>query len=59
MLHEHVIFFEAAEIEQDGEALAGGQPPLRMLGLDPLLPAAEAGELTALFELFDRRCQVC
>ncbi len=39
---EHVVFFEAAGIEQDVEALTGGELALAVLGVDALLAAAEA-----------------
>src|SRR5205823_3254528 len=54
VLDEHVIFFEAAGIEQHAEALAGGQPPFGVLRGDALFAAAEAGKLAPLFELFYR-----
>jgi hypothetical protein len=57
MLDEHVIFFEAAGIEQDAQSLAGGQPALRMLGRDALFAPAQAGHFTALFEFLNRRLQ--
>jgi hypothetical protein len=57
VLDEHVIFFEAAGIEQDGQALSRGQPALRVLRLDPLLAASEPSQFSPLFELFDGRRQ--
>ena len=42
MLDVHVIFFEAALIEEDAEPLAGGQPALGVLRRDALLAAAHA-----------------
>ena len=56
MLDEHVIFFEAAGIEQHRQALAGSQAALGMLGRDPFLAAAKPRQLAASFELFDRGC---
>ena len=56
MLDEHVIFFEAAGIEQDAQALAGGQPALGVLRRDALLAAAQPGQLAPLLEFFDRGC---
>jgi len=41
MLDIHVIFFEAARIEQHVDALARGQLALGMLCLDPLGAAAQ------------------
>ncbi len=38
---EHVVFFKASRIEQDVETFTGGQLALAVLGVDPLLPAAE------------------
>jgi hypothetical protein len=43
VLDEHVIFFEAAGIEQDAQALAGGQPALGVLRCDPLFAPAQSG----------------
>src|SRR6185503_6971101 len=42
MLDIHVIFFERALIEQDGQPLARGEAALGVLRLYPLLAAAEA-----------------
>ena len=42
MLDEHVVFFEAVQIEQHVEPLARRQFALGMLGLDPPLAAAES-----------------
>jgi hypothetical protein len=53
MLDEHVIFFEAVLIEQDGEALAGGQAALLMLRRNPRLPSAQLGAAAAFFEFLD------
>jgi hypothetical protein len=49
VLDEHVIFFEAAGIEQNGKALAGSQAALGVLGLNALLTAAEARQLAPRF----------
>ena len=57
VLDIHVIFFEAALIEQHAEPLARGQPALGVLRRDALLAAAKPRRLAALFELFDRRGQ--
>ena len=57
MLDEHVIFFELAGIEQDAEALAGGQPTLGVLRRDALLAAAQPGQFAALLQFLDRRRQ--
>ena len=54
MLDVHVIFFEAALIEEDAEALAGGQAALGVLGRDALLAAAHLSRGAALFEFVDR-----
>ena len=40
MLDVHVIFFEAAGIEQHGQPLAGGQPALGVLRRNALFAAA-------------------
>src|SRR5207253_3562039 len=53
MLDEHVIFFEAAGIEQHAQPLARGQPALGMLRRDALFAAAHSGTFAPLFELFD------
>jgi hypothetical protein len=53
---EHVIFFEAAGIEQDAEPLAGGQPALGVLRRDALRPAPLPRGLAALLEFLDRGC---
>ena len=42
--------------EEDGKALPGGQPALRMLRCNTLFAAAEPRQLTAFFEFLDRRC---
>ena len=57
VLDVHVIFFEAALIEQHGEPLAGCQAALRMLGLDTFFAAAHLSRRAALFEFFDGRGQ--
>jgi hypothetical protein len=54
MLDEHVIFFEAAGIEEDAEALARGQPALRMLRCNTLRTPALARGFAFGFKLFDR-----
>ncbi len=52
MLDEHVELFEAAFIEQQGDALAGGQLALLVLGGDTALAAALTGLLAAAFQFF-------
>ncbi len=49
VLDVHVIFFEAALIEQDAEPLAGGQPALGVLRRDALFAAAELGRVRGAF----------
>jgi hypothetical protein len=58
MLDEHVIFFEAAGIEQDRQPLASGQPALGVLRRDPLLAAAAPRQLAPRLELLDRGCHL-
>jgi len=41
MLDEHVELLERAFVEQQVDALAGGELALGVLGLDPLLAAAQ------------------
>jgi hypothetical protein len=53
VLHEHVILFEAAFIEQDGDPFAGRQLAFGVLGFDPPLTAAEAGLFAFLLQCFD------
>jgi hypothetical protein len=53
MLHEHVPLFERAFVEQEGDALAGGQLALGMLGLNAFLAAAKAGMLALLLKRLD------
>ena len=50
---EHVEFFEAAFVEQQVDAFAGGEFPFRMLRIDALLTAAELGFLAERDKLFD------
>src|SRR5206468_11669493 len=57
VLDEHVIFFEAAWIEQDAEPLARGQSAFRMLRCNPLLATAESRQLTTPFEFLNRSRQ--
>ncbi len=40
MLDKHVVFLEAALIEEDSDALTGGQLALSVLAVDSRLPAA-------------------
>ena len=51
VLDEHVPFLEGIGIEQQFDALAGGQPALGVLGIDPALPAAGARRGALLFQL--------
>jgi hypothetical protein len=51
MLDEHAPFFERALVQQDFKPFARGQLPLRVLGLDPLLAAADASCLAMPLEL--------
>ncbi len=53
MLHEHVEFLERALVEQELDALAGGQLAALVLCLNARLTAAEAGVLTPLFEFVE------
>ena len=55
MLDEHVIFFEAAGVQEDRQPFAGGQPPFRMLRRNTLFAAAEPRRFPPFFEFFDRR----
>ncbi len=55
VLDEHVIFFEASRIEQDGQPLACGEPTLGMLRCNALFAAAELRKLTPFLQFFDRR----
>ena len=48
---EHVEFFERTRIEQHVDALAGRQAPLRVVFVDPILPAAQASLRLLLQEL--------
>jgi hypothetical protein len=50
VLDEHVGFLEAVRVEQDGQALAGGQSTLGMLRCNTLGAAAELGQLAAFFQ---------
>src|SRR5207237_4089358 len=50
---EHVIFFEAALIEQHGKPLPRCQASLGMLRRNALFPATEPCPFAALLELFD------
>jgi hypothetical protein len=57
VLDEHVIFLEAARIEQYGQALTGRQPALRMLRCNALFAAPESRKLTPLLEFLNRSRQ--
>ena len=50
VLHEHVELLEGIRIEQQLDALAGGELALGMLRLDALFAAPGAGAVTAFFE---------
>src|SRR5690606_27184067 len=52
VLDEDVPFLEAAVVEQDVDALAGGQLALGVLGRDALLAAAQLGARAPLLEFF-------
>ena len=54
MLHEHVVFLEAALIEQHMDPLARRQLALGVLGLDPGLAAADAGAGPFLLQSLDK-----
>ena len=51
VLDEHVPLLEAALVEQQLDALAGGELALGVVGVDALAPAAEAGGGALLLEL--------
>ena len=53
MGHEHVSLFEAAFIEQDGDAFASRHLALGMLGIDALLTTTEAGFIALLQQFLD------
>ena len=53
MFDEHVPFFEGVRVEQYVDALASGELAALMLRVDPVLPAAETGERTLFFKLFN------
>ena len=55
VLDVHVIFFEAALIEQHLEPLARGELALGVLRVDPLLAAAEPRLRSLRLKLFDGR----
>ena len=50
MFDKHVGFFETTFVEQNRDALAGGELALLMLAFDPLLATAQTGFLTACFQ---------
>jgi len=56
MLGIHVEFFEGVVIEQERDALAGGQLATLVLGIDPLLasagPCIRAPSLQFLYDVF-------
>jgi hypothetical protein len=43
VLHEHIVFFEATLVQEEGQALAGREFSFGVLGLDAFLSAAQAG----------------
>ena len=53
VLDEHVPFLERAFVEQQLDALARRQLALFVLGVDALLPAAQAREFALSFQLFN------
>ena len=53
MLDEHIEFLERALVEQQFDALAGGQLAARVLRLDALLATAFLGTGTAFIEGFE------
>ena len=53
VLDEHVPLFETALVEQQFDALAGGQLAPGVLGVDPALTTPKGGSVTFLFQLFD------
>ena len=53
MLDEHVPFLEGIGIEQQFDALAGGQAPLGVLGIDAALAAAGTRSRALLFQLLE------
>ena len=53
MLDEHVVFFKAALIEEDMDALTRGQLALGMLAVDAGLAAADAGICPFLLQSLD------
>ena len=53
VLHEHVPLFEAAFVEQQLDALPGGELALPVLGVDAALTPAEAGRVALLVQHAD------
>ena len=53
VLDKHVVFFEAAGIQEEFQALPGRLLAFRMLGLDALLSTTETGFLASLYQLLD------
>jgi len=53
VLDEHVPLFEGAFVQQQLQPLARGELALVVLGVDALLPTAQAGQLALGFELFE------
>src|SRR5208337_4959279 len=53
MLDEHVVFLERSIVEEQGDALAGGQLAPFVLGFDTLDASAQAGFGAAAFKFGD------
>jgi len=53
VLDEYPGLLEGSGVEQDLDALAGGEAPFRVQLLDPLAPSAQEDALLPLAELFD------
>ena len=51
VLHEHVPFFKGAVVQQQLNALAGGELALFVLGVDALLAPAQAGKFALFLQL--------
>src|SRR5690606_8470373 len=59
VLDEHVEFLEGAFIEEDVDALAGGELAAAMLGIDARLAAAHPGDLAAALEFLQHVLHGC
>ncbi|MGZ9082501.1 MAG: hypothetical protein ACXW3U_10335 [Rhodoplanes sp.] len=53
MFDEHVPFFEGVRVEEHVNALASSELAALMLRINPVLTAAETGERTLFFKLFN------